>query len=440
MGDRKSRRKRGTTRRQFLRQSAAATAAVAVPYFVPASALGRDGATAPSERITVGVVGTGGMGTGHVEWLAARAEVEVVALCDVDAAHVERARQAAEAKSGKQRCVTLRDFRELVARPEIDAVYVVTPDHWHGLASLAAIRAGKDVYCEKPLTNSIGEGRALCDAVQEHGRVLQCGSHERSNPNVLRACEIVRSGKLGEIKTVRVFLPCDEEHHQVARSRQFAAAEVPAGFDYDFWLGPAPQAPYAENSTHFWWRFNLNYGGGEMTDRGAHIIDLAQMALGLDQTGPVEFRARGTQLTGGLYNVFLDFEFENIYANGLKLIGEKTGPRGIRFEGDEGTLFVHIHGGKLVADPAAILGGDPGPENADGYTPHREEFLAAVRSRGATRAGAEAAHRTASICHINNIAMRLGRELKWDPAAEKFVGDDEANSYLMPAMRAPWSV
>jgi predicted dehydrogenase len=433
-------KERGASRREFLKQSAAASAAFAVPYFVPSAVLGRDGATAPSERITIGMIGTGGMGSGHLDWLAQQKDLEVLAVCDVDGGHVAKAKKLVETKSGKTGCAAFHDFRELVARPDSDAVFVVTPDHWHALASLAAIRAGKDVYCEKPLTNSIGEGRALCDAVKQHGRVLQCGSHERSNPNVQRAFEIIRSGKLGEIKTVRVFLPCDDPHHQQARGRQFVAAPVPDGFDYDFWLGPTPQTPFAENSTHFWWRFNLNYGGGEMTDRGAHIIDLAQMALGLDDTGPVEIRARGTQMTGGLYNVFLDFELENTYANGLKLIGEKNGPRGIKFEGSEGTLFVHIHGGKLVADPVEILGGDAGPESADGIVPHREDFFAAVRSRGATRASAEAAHRTASICHANNIAMRLGRDLKWDPATEKFVGDDEANALLMPAMRAPWSI
>jgi predicted dehydrogenase len=435
-------RRRESSRRDFIRQSAAATAALMAPYIVPASALGRDGAVAPSERIAVGMIGTGGMGSAHLDWLATQPGVEVVALCDVDAAHLESARKLVVSKNGKGKngITALHDFRELVARPEIDAVFVVTPDHWHALASIAAVRAGKDVYCEKPLTNSIGEGRALCNAVKDHGRVLQCGSHERSNPNVLRACEIVRGGRLGEIRTVRVYLPCDEPHHQQARTRKLVPAAVPEGFDYDFWLGPTPVVPYAENATHFWWRFNLHYGGGEMTDRGAHIIDLAQMALQLDGTGPVEVQARGVQMTGGLYDAFLDFEFENKYANGLRLIGEKTGPRGIRFEGDEGSLFVNIHGGKLEANPASILSEGPTSEAADGYAPHRRDFVNAVRTRGTTRAGAEAAHRTASICQINNVSMRLGRELKWDPVAEKFVNDDEASGFLLPPMRAPWSV
>lgn len=440
MGQQKLGRAGGQTRRDFLRASAGASAALALPYFVPATSLGLDGGVAPSERISVGMIGTGGMGTGHLDWLAQQGGIEVVALCDVDAGHLAKAKELVASKSGKSECATFRDFRELVARPEIDAVFVVTPDHWHALASLAAVRAGKDVYCEKPLTNSIGEGRALCNAVEEHGRVLQCGSQERSNPNVLRACEIVRSGRLGEIKTVRVFLPCNDPHHQQARGRKFVPAEVPEGFDYDFWLGPTPDAPYAENATHFWWRFNLNYGGGEITDRGAHVIDLAQMALGLDETGPVEIRAKGTRMTGGLYDVFLDFQIENTYANGMKIIGEKTGPRGIRFEGSDGTLFVHIHGGKLEAEPASLLNGVVGPDYADGYTPHRQDFLAAVRSRGKTRAGAEAGHRTASLCHVNNIAMRLARNLQWNPVAEKFVDDDEANGMLMPTMRAPWSI
>ncbi len=428
------------TRRQFLREATIASTAFAAPYFVPARSLGGEESAPPSDRLVVGMIGTGGMGVSHLAWLLDQPDLEVAAVCDVDEGHVNQALELVRSKSQRGNCQAYKDFRELLGRPDVDAVFVVTPDHWHALAAIAALEAGKDVYCEKPLTNSIGEGRALCEAVKKHGRVLQCGSHERSNPNVCRASELVRSGRLGEVKTVRVFLPCDEPHHQQARSQKLVPAEVPAGFDYDTWLGPTELVPYAENRCHFAWRFNHRYGGGEMTDRGAHIIDLAQLALELDDTGPVEIRAHGTRLEGGLHDVFLDFEFENVYANGVKLIGEKTGPRGIRFDGDEGSLFVHIHGGKLESNPESLLADEPSSDNFDAYALHRQDFFAAVRSRGATRASAEAGHRTATICHLNNLAMRLGRPLKWDPLAEKIEGDEEANGYLMPKMRAPWRV
>ena len=438
-----------SSRRQFLKTSAAASvAALGVPYFVPARSLGAENAAAPSDRVVIGVIGCGGMGRGHLGALLDHPEVQVAAICDVDAAHREQALEivhqkvAAAGKSAAGDFPAYGDFRRVLERPDIDAVYVATPDHWHALISIAAAKAGKDIYCEKPLANSIAEGRAICKAVNENKRILQCGSHERSNPNVRYACELVRSGKLGDVKTVRVHLPCDDPHHQEARSRQTAPAPaaVPEGFDYDFWLGPTEKVPYAENRCHFWWRFNHRYGGGEMTDRGAHIIDIAQLALDMDASGPVEYQAQGVPLQGGLYDVFLDFEFENVYPNGVRLIGEKTGPRGIKFEGSKGTLFVNIHGGKLEADPATLVTEQLDTNPFTGYSYHRQNFLDAVKSRKATHATAEIGHRTGTICHLNNLSMRLGRQVKWDPVAETVIGDDEANALLTPKMREPWQI
>jgi predicted dehydrogenase len=430
-----------TNRRQFLRQSAVTSAALAAPYFVPARLLG-GGAEQPNERLAIGVIGVGGMGLGHLDWLLGRSDAEVVAIADVDAAHRQKALDAVHAKKPNAECAAYNDFRELLVRPDVDAVFIVTPDHWHALIGIAAAEAGKDIYCEKPLVNSIGEGRKLCDAIKKSGRILQCGSHERSNPNIRYAAELVQSGKLGEVKTVRVSMPFSDPHHQEVRSRQIAPvpADVPAGFDYDFWLGPTENVPYADKRCHFWWRFNNRYGGGEMTDRGAHIIDLAQLALGRDDAGPVHFNAHGTALTGGLYDAFFDFEFENQYADGVRIIGEKTGPRGLRFEGTEGWVFANIHGGKLEAEPASLLTEPKHHESVDAYAIHRQNFFDSVRSRQAPHATAEIGHRTATICHVNNLSMRLGRPLTWDPVAERFVGDDEANAHLMPAMREPWHV
>src|SRR5258708_6174195 len=221
-------------------------------------------------------------------------------------------------------CKTIGDFREVVGNKDINTVIVATPDHWHALASIAAAKAGKDIYCEKPLTNSVGEGRALCKAVADMKVVLQCGSMERSGDNIRHVAELVKKGRLGKLHTVRISLPCNDKHHQDARALKDVPAPmpVPDGFDCDFWLGHTPKVAYTEKRCHFFWRFNLTYGGGEMTDRGAHVIDLAQLCMGTDDTGPVEIEAKGERNKDSLYNVFWDMEFTNLFANGIKMIGD----------------------------------------------------------------------------------------------------------------------
>ena len=433
------------TRRDFLRKTTVASAAaLAAPYFVSAHVLGGEAGIAPSDKLGIGVIGTGGMGRVHLDWITSQPDLVMHAVCDVDSGHLKQAVDVAKATDSGRDCVGYADFRELLAQPGIDAVWVVTPDHWHGLITIAAAKAGKDIYCQKPLANSIGEGRAMVDAVKKHNRVLQCGSQERSTPTVRYACELVRNGKLGEIKTIHVHLPCDENHHNEARSRQgkLVRADVPSELDYNFWLGHTEEVPYADNRCHFWWRFNARYGAGEMSDRGAHVIDIAQLALDMDDSGPVEYQAEGVPLQGELYDAFMDFTFENVYPNGVRMIGHKTGPRGIRFEGTEGGIFIHIHGGKLEADPQSLM--DITFRESDlqlGRTPdHQRNFLDCVRSREVPFAGGEAGHRTATLCQLNVIAMRLGRPLKWDPVAEQVIGDDEANQHLLPKMRTPWAL
>ena len=428
------------SRRKFLGVAASVAAFGGV---VSPSRRGRaaDAVPPPSERLVVGIVGVGGMGGNHLAWLLADPRFRIAAVCDVDQSHLDAAVAKANEANADQACRAFRDFRELCAFDKLDAVYVVTPDHWHMLVAQAALAAGKHVYCEKPLANSVVEGRRLCDAVRASGKVLQCGSQERSNPNCRLVADWVRAGRLGEVRTVRVHMPCDEPHHNEARRRTTAElTDPPAAFDYEFWQGPASAAPYAENRCHFWWRFNHRYGGGEMTDRGAHIIDLAQMILGRDDAGPVDISAQGTPLTGDLYDAFLDFTLENSYADGVRLVGEKIGPRGLRIEGTAGSIFIHIHGAKLEAEPASLLDRDyPGDWEA-AYALHRDNFYAAIRDGVPLHAPAEVAHRTATICHLNNLAMRLGRPLKWDPVAERVIDDDEANRLLTPRFREPWKL
>jgi predicted dehydrogenase len=440
-----------SSRRQFLKQAGAVGAgAIAFPYIVPSSALGKDGAVAPSNRIAMGWIGTGGQGRGLMGIFMGFNDAQVVACCDVDEKHLADGVAAANEKYGNEDCAAFHDFRELVARKDIDAVVVATPDHWHAITSVAALDAGKDVYCEKPLANSIYESRKIVDAVKRNKRVLQTGSMERSNEKCRFAAELVRNGRIGKLKQMVINLPFTEKHLQDAKAQKDVPPPmpVPSGFDYNFWLGHTPEVPYTEKRCHFFWRFNLAYGGGEMTDRGAHVIDIGQMANNSDDTGPVEVEAKGVQNPGSIFNTFWDYHFTNKYANGVEMVGSTDEPRGIRFVGEDGWIFVHIHGGALEASKPDILkekiapneinlGRAPLPHDQHG---HRRQFLDCVKSRQQPFAHAEAGHRTASICHLNNIAMALGRKLKWDPKAEQFVGDDEANKMLKPDFRTPWTL
>lgn len=427
-----------TSRRQFLSTSAALLSA---PLYVPATALGRDDRAPASERIRVGVIGTGGRGRGLIGSFLNEKDVDIVAVCDVDTRHLEQGKAVVE-KRAKNKATAYKDFRDLIAHKGLDAVVVATPDHWHALPSIAACKAGLDVYCEKPLTNSIGEGRVLCDTAKEFKRIVQCGSHERSGGNARFACEIVRNGKIGKLKTLRINLPCNDGHHANARKLGTPApSDPPKELDYDTWLGHTARVPYVSQRVHFNWRWVLAYGGGEMTDRGAHVIDLGLLGANLDSTGPVEIEAKGVQQKDCLYDVFWDYTFTNTYANGVKLIGSTRGPRGVRFEGEDGWIFIHVHGARLEASSPDLLKLKPEDfkEQLGRTKNHTRNFLDSMRSRKAPFATAEWAHRTASVCHLNNIAMRLGRKLKWDPVKERFE-DEEANKLLTPVMRAPWKL
>lgn len=431
-----------STRRTLLKKASAAAGAITFPYFVPSASLGKGGAIAPSNRLVLGAIGTGGQGRGNMNRLMGIEGVQCIAVCDVDAAHRLQARDEVNGKYGNQDCRMYDDFRELLAREETDIICVGTPDHWHGLISVAALEAGNDVYCEKPLTNSIPEGRAVVEASRRNQRILQTGSQERSGGNARFACELVRNGRIGKLHTIRINLPCDDGHHKEVLKRSGPQPVVPApeSLDYNMWLGHTPEAYYTPNRVHFWWRFILAYGGGEMTDRGAHVIDIGQLGNGTDDTGPIEIKADGKLRATGIYDTFFEYDFECTYANGVKMIGSSNGPRGLRFEGDDGWIFIHIHGGSLEAEPASLLDEKIGEDDIHlGRSPgHHQNFIECVRSRRQPVAQAETGHRTASLCHLLNIAMLTGRKLKWNPNLELFENDDEANALLRPKMRPPW--
>jgi predicted dehydrogenase len=440
-------------RREFLKQS---SAAIAVPLFIPATSLGL-GVVPPSDRITMGAIGCGGKGRHNTQQFLKDKRVQFVAACDVDANHLKTAFDEVNSHYKNQDCKSFGDFRDLIDLPDIDAVHVSTPDHWHAVASVRAMSNGKDVYCEKPLANSFGESKAIRDTALQTGRILQCGSHERSNNNCRFAAELVRNGRLGKLETVRINMPHEQDHHQTAikLNKVPDSKAVPEFLDWDFWQGHTGPVDYRTEGCHFWWRFMLNYGGGEMTDRGAHIIDIAQLALGADESGPVKFEASGQQTPGSIYDAFWNYSFTNTYSNGVQMIGSTEGPRGLKFEGSEGWLFVAIHGGKPEASDPDLLpkklleGGNVDPEDAvpDDFDVklgrsqgHHSNFIDCVVNRQQPFASAEVGHRTATICHLNNIAMRVGRPLTWDPQLEELANDAEAGEFLKPTMRQPWVV
>ena len=427
------------SRRQFFRRAGAVTTgALAFPYIIPGSALGLDGTVAPSNRIVMGAIGTGGQGTGNMRQFTSMSDVQMVAVCDVDREHREAAKGIVDGVYSNKDCAQYNDFRELLVRQDIDAVCIGTPDFWHGLITIAAAKSGKDIYCEKPLVNTIAEGIAVRDAVKRYRRVLQTGSHERSRNNARYACELVRNGRIGKLHTMEVHLPWDERELHINPGTM----PVPDGFDYDMWLGPTEWKPYTKLRCHFFFRYIMDYSGGEVTDRGAHIIDLGQLGNNTDDTGPVEIKGNGSFIRDGLFDIAEVYKFEFLYANGVRMVCANVEPRGIKFVGTDGWVFIHIHGGNLEASKPSILKEVIGPNEVHlgRSAGHHRNFLDAVKSRGTTFAPVEVGHRTATMCHLANIAMQTGRTIKWDPATERITNDEEANRMCTRPMRGAWTL
>jgi predicted dehydrogenase len=424
------------SRRQFVK--AAAAAAVVAPAIVPRSVLGGPDKTAPSDRITVGFIGTGKMANDfHLSTLLRFDDVEALAVCDVDTTRREHALKRVEeqyAKAGRPAaCAAYNDFRDVVARKDIDAVVIATPDHWHAIPIIEACKAGKDVYCEKPLTLTIHEAKTLIDVVRKHGRVLQTGSQQRSGVfgQFPLACELIRSGRVGRVKTVRVGVGgpsvwCD-----------LGEEPMEPGLDWDLWLGQAPMRPY--NSilsprgvyNHFpQWRRYREYSGGGMTDMGAHHFDIAQWALGMDESGPVEIipPEDPTATTGVTYR----------YANGVEMI--HGGEQGCTFEGTDGTL--HIGRGVLESTPKSIVEEPLGRDDVHLFRSpgHHRNWLDCIRSRQRPVADVEVGARSVTVCHLGNLAYWNRRPLRWDPQKWQFVDDAEANGWLDYPRRDPWQL
>ncbi|UCC97229.1 MAG: Gfo/Idh/MocA family oxidoreductase, partial [Phycisphaerales bacterium] len=367
------------TRRNFLKRVSATTVgAVGFPYLVSSSALGKAGSVAPSNRITVGFIGTGDHGRAvNLANFLGNADAQAVAVCDVDPVNRNIALDMVNKKYGNNNCATHSDFREVLARDDIDAVMISTPDHWHVPISIAAAKAGKDVECEKP-TLTIEEGRVLCETMQRYGRVFQWSTEDRSVDVYHRMCELVRNGRMGKVHTIRVELPSGPD-----TPGDPTPVPVPDGFDYDMWVGPAPWAPYTKGRCHWNFRWIQDYSGGMLTDWGAHLLDGAQWGNDSEHTGPVEVEGKGKFWKDGLYNTATEFHIEYKYADGVKLI-VTSGTPSLRFEGSEGWIGNRGWRAPLQAEPKSILNSVIGPNEIHLYTckaGEQRNFLDCVKSR-----------------------------------------------------------
>lgn len=414
------------SRRSFL---AAATATFAAPYIIPARAFGAN------ERIVTAHIGVGGQGTSNLNAFMGKG-VQPAAIVDVDSSRVEKTVKMLAEKGHK--ADGYEDYRKMLERKDIDAVVVSTPDHWHALATIHACQAGKDVYCEKPLSLTIAEGRRMVDVARAEKRIVQTGSQQRSDDRFRQACEYVRNGRLGEIKEVLVGLPGSN-----FSGPPVADSEPPKELNYDLWLGPAPKKPYNQKHVHYLFRFFWDYSGGQMTNFGAHHIDIAQWGLGMDHGGPVSAEGTAAFHPEKWYETTMECRITHTYANGTKLVVgqlQKDIPGGCTFIGTKGKIFVDR--GKIVSTPDDILK-EPLADNAERLYKsknHHQNFLDCIKSRELPICDVEIGHRSATVCHLSNIAARLGRKIQWDPVNETIVGDAEAAAMTSRPYRAPWTL
>lgn len=429
------------SRRRFVQSSAALLAAGSLPpWFLEETAAAQTPSTrSPNDQPAVALVGCGGMGRGDAR--NASRFGRVVAVCDVDE------RQIGEAKKLFPDAQAYRDFRKVMEREDIHVVICGTVDHWHTLVSMAAMRAGKDVYCEKPLTLTLDEGKRLVRTARETKRILQTGSQQRSDKNFRLACELVRNGRVGKLKHIQVWLPAGR------REGPFQPSPVPRGFDWDFWQGQTGPVPYVKERTHVTFRYWWDYSGGTMTDWGAHHHDIALWGLGLEPSGPVSVEGRSlVDMIPNGFTAASEYEVKYEYANGVTqttastadnnwaggVVNKDGQQHGVKFEGNDGWIWV-TRGRIDASDPELLNTPLPaGAERLYASDDHMGNFFECVRSRKLPICDVEIGHRSASVCHLGVISMRLGRKLRWDPEEETFVGDAEANGWLAREMRKGW--
>lgn len=437
---------RSLSRRQVIKTGLFGAAAVGLPYWAVQEQLDKAQAqspTSPNDRPGIALIGCGGQGR-HDTKLAQK-YANVLAVCDVDSNRASEAKEQFKAES------SYSDFREAMKHPGVDAIINGTPDHWHTLINIHAMRSGKDVYSEKPLTLTIGEGRKLVEVAQQTSRILQTGSQQRSDARFRLACELVRNGRIGKLTHILTMLPSGPVQGP------FATADVPKKLDWDFWQGQAPAHDYVPERCHVKFRFWHEYSGGTMTDWGAHHNDIAQWANGTERSGPIAASGQVLKapIPGGFTTIgqyLVQFEYANGVQHTCKSIarenfyGQPTGEvkkdgeeNGVRFEGTDGWIFVSR--GKIEASRPEILSDElpSGSERLYVSNNHMGNFFDCMRSRTPAICEPEIGHRSVSVCHVGVLSLRLGRKLNWNPEAEQFVDDAEANSYLNREMRSPWN-
>jgi predicted dehydrogenase len=462
------------TRRQFL---ATAGLAVAAPTIIPDSALGRGGAAAPSERITMGVVGWGMQGPSNTQAFMSFADCQVVAACNVDQNHLQASQKAINGRYKNQDCQGYADYREMMARKDIDTVMIAVPDHWHALIAVEAAKNGKDIYGEKPLARTIAEQQAIVRAVQQNKRIWQTGSWQRSERHFRYACEIVRNGLIGKLKRVEVGLPSG--HHDFPRTLpalveklsqlpdkpkdpskivpgtpawDLAVSPPPANLNYEMWIGPSQMEPHIAVRVYQNWRWNYNTGGGQLLDWIGHHGDIAHWGMGNDDTiGPSEVEGTGEfPPANAIWNTCTKYRITAKYPNDVEMIlagGHNDINGGTKWIGTDGWVWVN-RGNAFEASNAAWADSRNLPEAdrkvklplTEGGNPHYRNFLDSVKSRKPTVTPVEVAHHSAIPGHLGLIAMLVGRKIKWDAKKEEIIGDQEASKLLTRGYRDPWKL
>jgi predicted dehydrogenase len=420
------------SRRNFLRGSAAVTA-VSAFNIVPASVLGQN---APSNRIAMAMVGCGGMGQGNMGSFLSMDDVVVRIVCDVNDKKMAESKKRVDDRNKNTDCLMMKDFRDACSRPDIDAIMIGTPDHWHATIGTFAARNGKDIYGEKPFTHDLREGRALVNAIKQHGRVWQTGSWQRSSGEMRRAVELVRNGRIGKVVRVEVGLPGGGRGKKADPN-----AKIPDGLDWDLWVGPAPWQPFM--GIYDWdWRWVNDWGCGQMMDWIGHHADIAQWGIGKDLSGPVSIEGYAPYEPQGIYDSFTSYQYTGKYDDGVEIfVGDSSKCRsGATWFGEKGD-WVWVDRGRFDASSPQIRDSRIEANELRLRSPgHQREFINCVKTRDTTLTPAEVAHRSASVGHLGQIAMVTGRKIKWDPAKEEIANDPGASAMLGRTPRAPWSL
>jgi predicted dehydrogenase len=433
-----------SSRREFLRRSAALVAgSVVLPQIIPASAFGRSGGIAPSDRLVMGAIGTGSQGTSNMrDFLRLKDQVQFVALCDVDSGNLARAKVIVDKANNNTDCRTYRDYRELLDKEKLDAVSIALPDHWHGIIYTEAVMKKLHVYGEKPVCRTIKDGQVIVKAVKDNNIIWQTGSWQRSQSNFHKGAELVANGRIGKIKSIEVGLP--DGGRGIGTP---PVMDIPPELDWEMWLGPALKVPY-RGIAHWNWRWILDYSGGQMTDWAGHHIDIANWGAGLEHTGPVEITGRGVYPPEGIYNAPVEYDILCKYANGIEMRVANSSRlergMGTIWHGENGWIHVDRGGstGRIAASNPKILEETIGENETHLYKSenHWQNFIDSVKAGKQAIAPIEVAYRAISVALLGEIAMTTGKTIRWDPEKEEIINDPVASRLLGRPYRQPWKL